>query len=153
MKSSAMLVSGLLLALFYSSCVSAQTRDLQAVSTISQTSISWNRSVTGGDPLAKLQFNDSRLANTAGGLDPSQVSDLAVRTCVRVPRCQSCLNHYICLHQKSRNNCAVSNVWLTTLERVAILHPQQRSRKQVPFSADSLDLHWCHQCDCVLGHR
>ncbi len=86
-----MLVSGLLLVLFCSSCVSAQTRDLQAVSTISQTSISWNRSVTGGDPLAKLQFNDSRLANTAGGLDPSQVSDLAVRTCVGVPPCQSCL--------------------------------------------------------------
>lgn len=73
MKSSATLVSGLLLAVVYSSCVSAQTRDLQAVSTISQTSISWNRSVTGGDPLAKLQFNDSRLANTAGGLDPSQI--------------------------------------------------------------------------------
>lgn len=86
-----MLVSGLLLAFLSSSCVSAQTRDLQAVSTISQTSISWNRSVTGGDPLAKLQFNDSRLANTAGGLDPSQVLVLAVSFGVRAPHSQSCL--------------------------------------------------------------
>ena len=101
MKSSATLVSGLLLAVVYSSCVSAQTRDLQAVSTISQTSISWNRSVTGGDPLAKLQFNDSRLANTAGGLDPSQVFDLAVRFGVRVPRCQSCFINICALHRKS----------------------------------------------------
>ncbi len=92
-----MLVLGLLLALLCSSCVSAQTRDLQAVSTISQTSISWNRSVTGGDPLAKLQFNDSRLANTAGGLDPSQVFVLAVFFGVRVPHCQSCLlTIYMC---------------------------------------------------------
>lgn len=90
MQSSAMLVSGLLLVLLCSSCVSAQTRDLQAVSTVSQTSISWNRSVTGGDPLAKLQFNDSRLANTAGGLDPSQVFVLAVRFGVRVSHRQSC---------------------------------------------------------------
>lgn len=74
MVSSSRFVAGVVLAIVCSSLVSAQTRDLQAVNVISQTSISWNRSVTGGDPLAKLQFNDSRLANTAGGLDPSQVS-------------------------------------------------------------------------------
>ncbi len=108
MKSSAVLVPGLLLAFLFSSCVSAQTRDLQAVSTISQTSISWNRSVTGGDPLAKLQFNDSRLANTAGGLDPSQVLVLAVRFDVRVSYCQSCLLIICALHPINRNS--VSNV-------------------------------------------
>ena len=50
------------------------TRQLQAVNAIEQVSISWNRSITGGDPLDKLLFNDTRLAYTAGGLDPSQVS-------------------------------------------------------------------------------
>lgn len=50
------------------------TRQLQAVDAVTQTSISYNRSVTGGDPLGKLQFNDTRLADTSGGLDPSQVS-------------------------------------------------------------------------------
>ena len=84
MTASGNFVAGLLVALICCSLASAQTRDLKAVSTISQTSISWNRLVTGGDPLAKLQFNDSRLANTAGGLDPSQVSDriLSVKWCL-----------------------------------------------------------------------
>lgn len=50
------------------------TRQLQAVNAIEQISISWNRSITGGDPLDKLLFNDTRLADTSGGLDPSQVS-------------------------------------------------------------------------------
>ena len=49
------------------------TRQLQAVDAVTQTSITYNRSVTGGDPLGKLQFNDTRLADTSGGLDPSQV--------------------------------------------------------------------------------
>lgn len=62
-----------ILAALCSSNVHAQLRDLKAVSSVSQTSISWNRSVTGGDPLGKLPFNDSRLANIAGGLNPSQV--------------------------------------------------------------------------------
>ena len=61
------------LAVLCSSSVHAQLRDLKAVSSTSQTSISYNRSVTGGDPLGKLSFDDSRLANTAGGLNPSQV--------------------------------------------------------------------------------
>ena len=105
-----MLVSGLMLAFICSSCVSAQTRGLQAVSTISQTSISWNRSVTGADPLAKLQFNDSRLANTAGGLDPSQVFASAVSFGVCVPHRQPCLLIIYAVHQKMRNSCSVSVV-------------------------------------------
>ena len=40
---------------------------------ISQTSIPYDRYRTGGDPLAKLPFNDPRLADTSGGLNPSQV--------------------------------------------------------------------------------
>ena len=71
--------AGVLAAVVCSSLVAAQTRGLQATNVISQTSIGWNRSVTGADPLAKLQFNDSRLANTAGGLDPSQVSNASGR--------------------------------------------------------------------------
>lgn len=49
------------------------TRQLQSVNAISQLSISYNRSITGSDPLGKLPFNDTRLADTSGGLDPSQV--------------------------------------------------------------------------------
>lgn len=78
----ARLISCAILGLLCSSTVHAQQRDLKAVSRISQTSISWNRSVTGGDPLGKLPFNDSRLANTAGGLNPSQVRNASSRlTC------------------------------------------------------------------------
>ena len=40
---------------------------------ISQTSIPYDRYRTGGDPLAKLPFDDPRLADTSGGLNPSQV--------------------------------------------------------------------------------
>lgn len=54
-------------------CEAVSTRQLQAVDAVKQVSISYNRSVTGGDPLGKLQFNDTRLADTSGGLDPSQV--------------------------------------------------------------------------------
>ena len=51
----------------------AHNKEFQAVTTIGQTSIPYNRSVTGSDPLSKLPFNDSRLADTSGGLRPSQV--------------------------------------------------------------------------------
>ena len=46
----------------------------QLTDTISQTSIPYDRFRTGGDPLAKLPFDDPRLADTSGGLTPSQVN-------------------------------------------------------------------------------
>lgn len=66
------------------------TRQLQAVDTIQpQISISWNRSTTGSDPLDKLSFDDPRLADTSGGLDPSQVRACLwrLRQCTKLPTC------------------------------------------------------------------
>ena len=46
---------------------------LQRHKTVGQTSIPYNRAVTGSDPLSKLPFNDTRLVDTSGGVIPSQV--------------------------------------------------------------------------------
>lgn len=45
----------------------------QRQSVVGQTSIPYNRAVTGSDPLSKLPFNDTRLVDTSGGVIPSQV--------------------------------------------------------------------------------
>ena len=86
----AWLVSCAILGVFCGANAHAQLRDLKAVSSISQTSISWDRSVTGGDPLGKLPFNDSRLANTAGGLNPSQVRSASNRLPFPCTLCSFC---------------------------------------------------------------
>ena len=96
------MIAFLAFAALCSPLVSAQTRELKATNVISQTSISWNRSVTGGDPLAKLQFNDSRLANTAGGLNPSQVRARAADSCTT---CCSQLTLHLC--QEILSTCKV----------------------------------------------
>lgn len=58
----------------YAFCpVSADGSGLHPSSTVSQTSIPYDRDATGSDPLSKLPFNDSRLADTSRGVIPSQV--------------------------------------------------------------------------------
>lgn len=57
----------------------------QAAHTVSQTSIPYDRWKTGGDPLAKLSFDDPRLADTSGGLLPSQVWVHTYQACSHAP--------------------------------------------------------------------
>lgn len=52
--------------------ISAHDSGLHPSNVVSQTSIPYNRDATGSDPLSKLPFNDSRLADTSGGVIPSQ---------------------------------------------------------------------------------
>ncbi len=52
--------------------ISADKSGLHPSSTVSQTSIPYDRDATGSDPLSKLPFNDSRLADTSGGVIPTQ---------------------------------------------------------------------------------
>lgn len=56
-----------------SSCQAAVQGRASDQKLISQTSIPYDRWRTGGDPLAKLPFDDPRLADMSGGLNPSQV--------------------------------------------------------------------------------
>ena len=102
------------------------TRQLQAVDAVTQTSISYNRSVTGGDPLGKLQFNDTRLADTSGGLDPSQVSLPAafiVQSCLRIATAskRGCSCNYMTLlkgfkvHEHALRRVGITSAFATAL--------------------------------------
>lgn len=50
--------------------VQAQSRDLQATSSIGNYQLAYNRSVVGGDPLGNLPLDDPRLQRTVQGLAP-----------------------------------------------------------------------------------
>ena len=131
--------------------VSAQTRSLQATNVISQTSIAWNRSVTGGDPLAKLAFNDSRLANTAGGLDPSQVRSAGGR-----PRGRLHLMHlrgvtFQQAFETQRSPFALQgHANMLVLSARPTLTAYSLTSKRV--TAGSPHIHWLHKRDCFVGN-
>ena len=127
-------------------CISAacaQTRDLQAVSAVSQTSISWNASITGSDPLGKLQFNDSRLANTAGGLNPSQVCFVIDS----LAQCARASHHSCCLKPKFPKSFLCKYYW-TQMHLV----PKAISAEGASLVAGPFDIHRIHKCDNLLGN-
>ena len=62
--------------------VQAQSRDLQATSSVGNYQLAYDRSVVGGDSLGNLPLDDPRLQRTVQGLAPEQVHHLAAVQCL-----------------------------------------------------------------------